>query len=159
MLSFLRPEKQYRNDTQQRDDKGDKEIVVNGTDVSLQIDTLQYQHLRHFLGCIGRSAPCMFYKPAQGMKGLPVYVSCIVECFAISLRVKSRTLCQQMTEDGYSETSSHLPDNVRDTGSLCHITVTDIHQRQGQQRGEEQSHTQSAQIKTQHDVPLLGQKR
>ena len=64
-----------------------------------------------------------------------------------------------MTEDGYSETSSHLPDNVRDTGSLCHITVTDIHQRQGQQRGEEQSHTQSAQIKTQHDVPLLGQKR
>ena len=141
MLSFLRPEKQYRNDTQQRDDKGDKEIVVNGTDVSLQIDTLQYQHLRHFFGCIGRSAPCMFYKPAQGMKGLPVYVSCLVECFAISLRVKSRTLCQQMTEDGYSETSSHLPDNVRDTGSLCHITVTDIHQRQGQQRGEEQSHT------------------
>ena len=103
MLSFLRPEKQYRNDTQQRDDKGDKEIVVNGTDVSLQIDTLQYQHLRHFLGCIGRSAPCMFYKPAQGMKGLSVYVSCIVECFAISLRVKSRTLCQQMTEDGYSK--------------------------------------------------------
>lgn len=57
MLSFLRPEQQYRNDTQQCDDKGDKEIVVNGTDVSLQIDTLQYQHLRHFFGCIGRSAP------------------------------------------------------------------------------------------------------